>query len=231
MLNGVYEMITVAIPVGPFPGCVKWLDEAIDSCLQQTPAVGEILLIDDMAGLPDNYRGCTTYKTPWRIGPAAAFNFGVALAKYERVIMLGSDDKLLPGCIDICNKAYTKNKEQDAYYWFNIVYNDGEEQGAACNAAMVTKGLWCFNGGFPVESACGAMDSILISIMLKNDGKAGWFFHIMGPPIYWVRRHPEQDTAYRGPWQGVIFSTRNILTEIWTKPEWPNFNAKEYLTH
>lgn len=224
-------MLTVAIPVGPFAGCVRWLDEAIDSCLQQTVKPSEILLIDDMAKLPDSYRGCTTYKTPWRVGPAHAFNYGVALAKNDLVIMLGSDDKLLPTCVETCLQAYKHNGRADAYYWMNLVYDNGEEQGAACNAAMVTKGLWKFNGGFPIESSCGAMDSILISIMLKNDGAAGWFYHIMGPPIYYVRRHPEQDTAYRGPWQGVIFSTRDILTNIWTKPNWPDFSPMEYLKH
>ncbi len=223
-------MITVAIPVGPYSSCVRWLSEAIESCKQQIVPVDEILLIDDCANLPP-IDGVNIYKTPWRIGPAAAFNYGVALAKNELVIMLGSDDKLMPDCIERCEHEYKRNHRNNmCYYWFNIEYDNGEQQGAACNAAMVTKTLWRFNGGFPVESGCGAMDSILISMMLKADGGLGWFYHIMGPPIYWVRRHEGQDTARRGPWQGVIFSTRNILTELHERPLWPEFNAKEYIS-
>ena len=61
-----------------------------------------------------------------------------------------------------------------------VVYNDGEVQEAACNAAMVTQGLWRLTGGFPPETAVGAPDAALVSIMLANSPRAGEFVRIKG---------------------------------------------------
>lgn len=220
-------MITVVIPVGPMPAHKKWLDNAIDSVLAQTHPAFEILLIDDLAGLNENYRGCRTYKTPWRVGVPCAFNFGVALSKTDLVFMLGSDDEIKPDCLYYCDKAWSEFQHKTAYYWVDVVYNDGVEQAAACNAAMVTKDLWKLTGGFPLESSSGACDASLLSIMIGNYPRAGEQIHVYSPkPLYYVRRHEGQDTADRGPWQGVILQTRHIVTQLWKPAIWTE-NYKE----
>ncbi len=212
-------MISVVIPVGPYPANKRWLDEAIGSVADQLGYGDELLLIDDYAHIKEpSFR---VIKNPWRLGLVASFNIGVMAAVNERVVMLGSDDKLLPGAIDCCKATFNKYNNFCAYYYMKVVYDNGEQQDLPCHAAMVTKTLWKHNGGFPPETAIGAPDAALISIMLGAKGAAGKLIPIESSgPLYWVRRHKDQDTAARGPYQGAILDTRNILTRDWVKPTW-----------
>lgn len=154
--------------------------------------------------------------SPWYLGVAHAFNFGVALADNEHVVMLGSDDTLEPNCIEECEKA----KLDGLYYqYFPLRYMDtGEIQNIACNAAMVTKELWRHTGGFPVQSASGAPDCALLSIMMaRPGGEAGQIVRIgNGEPLYNYRRHNETDTARNyQKWEKVILATRDLVTKDW----------------
>ena len=240
--------ITVAIPVGPFSTDQQWLDECLASVHEQTCEADEILLIDDMAGLKldssafsledgsylvDDTRvrlgGCRIWRSPWRLGVAHAFNFGVALAKNDLVFMLGADDTLHPECLERCLATYEEQPENIrdyAYYFVGVHYLDGREdneQFLACNAAMVTKELWRISGGFAVESASGAPDSALISAMMVHP-EAGWFAGVgEGMCLYNYRPHAATDTAKRGGWQGVILETRDILTREWAPPKWGRY--------
>lgn len=216
-------MITVVIPVGPYPANKRWLEEALLSVKKQTHKPDEILLIDDMADLSDVYLGsiCTVWRSPWRLGVAHAFNFGVALARNDLVFLMGSDDTLEPTCLERCYKEWQSNNKQDAYYYTGITYmDDDEKQDLACGYALVTKGLWRKTGGFPVESAVGAPDAAFISILMVHH--TGSLIKVAGgAPLVNYRRHNESDTAGRGPWQGAILETRDVLTSTWKKPEWP----------
>src|SRR3972149_1200671 len=98
--------VTVAIPVGPSEANVRWLDEAVASVREQTyDGPIQVLLVDDMQGLPYTH-GVTTWHAPWHLGVATAFNIGVAVAEYDLVFMLGSDDRLLPQCLARCVEAF-----------------------------------------------------------------------------------------------------------------------------
>lgn len=220
--------VTVVIPVGPEPQHVRWLDEAIASVREQTYPVGQILLIDDMQGMP--YRsGVTTWHAPWHLGVATAFNIGVALAAHELVFMLGSDDRLLPTCISQCIRAYKHVAGRDhTYFSVPVQYSDErEDQNAPCNAAMVTKALWRRCGGFPIEASTGAPDAALISIMMKNPDAGRYVMVGDGKPLYWYRVHDDTDTAGRGPWQGVILGTRDLMTQLWHEPRWSRLQRKD----
>lgn len=216
-------MISVVIPVGPFPANKRWLKEALDSVYNQTMKPEEILIIDDMAGLPEGFYGTHVWYSPWRLGVAHAFNFGVALARNELVFLMGSDDTLEPTCLEQCHLRWKENQKQDAYYFTGIKYSDNDElQDLPCGYAMVTKGLWQKTGGFPVESAVGAPDAALVSILMKHFPKS--LVKVAdGAPLVTYRRHGESDTAGRGPWQGAILETRDVVTTIWQKPEWPRY--------
>jgi hypothetical protein len=212
--------ITVTIPVGPFPGNTQWLDEALESVFDQTVKPQQIMIIDDMAGLPEGYHGTHVWYSPWRLGVAHAFNFGVALAQHDLVFLMGSDDTLEPTCLEKCYHEWEKNKKADAYYYCGINYiDDGTTQDLPCGYAMVTKGLWRKTGGFPVESAVGAPDSALISILMVHHKKS-LVKVANGAPLVNYRRHDGSDTAGRGPWQGAILETRDVLTNTWTEPKW-----------
>lgn len=222
-------MITVVIPVGPYPANKKWLKEALESVASQTHKTDEVLLIDDMAGLSfatecmPSGMAIRTWESPWRLGVAHAFNFGVALAKNDLVFLMGSDDLLEPTCLEKCIKEWENNKKLDAYYYTGIEYmDDDEKQDLPCGYAMVTKGLWRKTGGFPVESAVGAPDAAFVSILMVHH-KDSLVKVDNGTPLVNYRRHNESDTAGRGPWQGAILETRNVLTNTWKKPDWPRY--------
>ena len=213
-------MITVVIPVGPYPSNVRWLDEAIGSVADQLGYGDELLLVDDYARLKgfSNFR---IVRNPWRLGLVASFNIGIMSAINERVIMMGSDDKLLPNAIACCKATWDKYTNFHGYYYMKVVYDNGEQQNLPCHAAMVTKSLWKHTGGFAPEMAIGAVDSMFISILLGAKGAAGKLIEVESPgPLYWVRRHAEQDTAQRGEYQGPIFTIRDSLTRNWVKPTW-----------
>lgn len=226
--------ITVVIPVGPEKHHADYLDECLASLVTQTRQPDEVILIDDMHGLVpsfgsgsvDDSRGLRvqTWASPWRLGVAHAFNFGVALAENDLVFMLGADDVLAPTCLERCLSAYVDNQMADAYYWVDVEYNDGRTQREPCGAAMVTKGLWRRTGGFPPEAASGASDAALISMLLGNDLADDLLIHVVSDkPLYGYRAHNQSDTAQRGPWQKIIIESRNLLTQQFKEPSWGRY--------
>lgn len=212
--------ITVVIPVGPYEANVRWLRACLDSVAAQTHPAAGILLIDDQAHLcEDDYPEAVIWRTPWLSGVAHAFNFGVALAPTELAVMLGSDDLLEPWCLEDCARTWEATRDPLGYYSLDVRYLDtGETQSIACNAAMVSKSLWRHTGGFPVQAAVGAPDTMLLSIMMAARGAAGAIRRVRsdrGAP-YLYRQHAETDTA-RNFWRlrEPIAQVRDILTRDW----------------
>lgn len=229
-MGEVQVLITVVIPVGPSESNKQWLGECLESVFAQTHRPEQILLIDDQAHLDvnDGYihiNGASyqvdVWKTPWRSGVAHAFNFGVALARNELIVMLGSDDWLEPDAISRLLDTYKKSEHKDAWYSFTIRYSDNDElQDEHCNCAAVTKGLWKLTGGFPPESEIGACDSIFISMMMVHHSDR-LIKVAEGKPLYNYRRHQQSDTGTRSSgYQGPIFVVRDLFTRNWEKPSW-----------
>lgn len=224
--------ITVVIPVGPEPHHKQWLDECIASVREQTHPTDEILLIDDMAGLPLMGNGVTVWHAPWRLGVAGAFNCGIGLATNDLVFMLGSDDWLEPTCLEECVARYEEHQE-DAYYWVVVEYENQlegtlrEEYGdrldaplrVACNAAMVTKGLWKKTGGFPVE-AVAAPDSLFLDVGVSN----GVFrlIPVSERPLYHFRYRATCESVRQLPLRRTEFfkHLRTFCRENWKPPNW-----------
>lgn len=224
-------MISIVLPVGPRKEDQRWLDECLESIEPQLKGKDEIILIDDMANLPNIYDdSIRIYKNAWRLGCAASWNVGISIAKNDYCLMMGADDWLLPGAVQSAIEEIVKSNDEYGYYSFTIQYYNEytkifeEMQSLPCNAAVVNKKLWKYSGGFPPETAVGAPDAAFISILLGNPGKVGYIHKIAeGIPLYVVRRHKDQDTAQRLPYQGVILEVRNILTQTWTPPRWGRF--------
>ncbi len=213
------EPVTVVIPVGPEPSHREWLQDAIHSVESQMDGHDHLLVVMD--GEPQGPGGnwgsdiVIRRTLPWRMGVAGAFNAGVGWARNELVVMLGSDDLLLPGAIDACVQTWEDNDRADAYYWMSIEYSDDRKdkiQALPCNAAMVTRAFWRWSGGFPVETASGAPDAALVSMLMVHAPEKLIAVQ-QGTALQWVRVHEGQDTAGRAPWQGVIHATRDILTK------------------
>lgn len=220
----------VTIPVGPKEHHSRYLDQCLRSVLAQTYPASDIMLIDDMHGLDEDALRAEygplvrVWRAPWLLGVAAAFNAGVSLCAADQTLMLGGDDWLDPEALFYAYKCIEARNGEPSYYWYDVQYDDGEQQSLPCNAALVSREFWHKTGGFPPETGCGAPDAALISMMLvrqDEESPMGRIRHIVSPrPMYNVRRHPDQDTASRGPYQGAIHAIRNVLTETWQPPQW-----------
>ena len=224
-------MLTVVIPVGPDKVYLRYLEECVESVSKQERAAFEILIMDDQAHLKGTklfesiesmHPNVHIRKTAWLSGVAHSFNFGVALAQNELVIMLGSDDRLQPWAVEDCIKSYRQHRDPLGYYWMDVEYSHGETQSLPCNAAMVTKTMWRALGGFPPESACGAMDTVIMSVMATHP-EAGHLIKVESDePPYWYRAHDETYSRRIGSkLAGASKIVRDYYTENWSKPTWP----------
>lgn len=208
--------ITVGIPVGPHESQRRWLGEALGSVRRQTMEADEILLFFDGGdpGVEDMGDDVSICQTPWPVGPVGAFNCVVGAARNPLILLMGSDDKLYPDCVRQCWEAWRRYGDAEGYYYLDVAYSDGRGvQTIPCNAAMVTKELWKLTGGFPLEGAVGAMDTMLISMILAAEGRLGRLYRVSDEPLYWYRVHAEIETLKHGAeWQGVIFTVRDLVT-------------------
>jgi len=166
---------------------------------------------------PETY--ISYWVSPWNVGVADAFNFGVSMAMHPLVFMLGSDDKMLPTCLEECIKAYDKHKIEG---WYNVTIetSSGEQMWIPNNTAMVTKELWKWTGGFG-PSAFAGPDAWLLSILMKHAPER--IIQVQqGTPLCWLREHDHQDTK-KTAWVfgDEMVSIRNKETERW-KPHGSN---------
>lgn len=227
--------ITVVIPVGPRAEDCTYLAECLASVDAQTMQP-HILIVDDMHGWYDQSPACainntivTPVENPWNLGVAASFNIGVALAPTEHVLLLGADDLLQPHAIELAQRAIEARPTEQAYYWYDIRYMDDRPeplQGQPCGAAVVTKALWRATGGFPVESAIGRSDVMLVGLLMGHPD-VGTLIPVgswEGEPQYWVRVHDGQHTASRGPWVRALEEAANAYWATWRKPEWGRYS-------
>lgn len=239
--------ISIVVPVGPNPAYLEYLPECLESIADQMHHPSDqIILIDDMAHLKKqpaktrmeyNFHGVREWarytsnntsfnveyiENPWLLGCAASWNIGVVKAANEWCILMGSDDKLMSGCLDACREVISNQPDPFGYYNLTIQLDNGEKHDVFNNAAMVSKSLWRATGGFPISAAVGAPDALLISMMMVHMPH-----HLLqlrqGVPLYWVRQHEHQDTRKQGGffWSEVI-SIRDKETQRFTMPEWTN---------
>lgn len=212
--------ITVVVPVGPQPAYRNYLEECLSSLFKQTRLPTEVLVIDDMADLSQtDVPGCKLFKNDWLLGCADSWNRGVALSQTDCVFLMGSDDTLMPECLEACWEAYQAYNGLAAWYNVTCALQDGSVQDLPNNAAMITKNLWRLTGGFP-PSAFAAPDALLISIMLAH--MPDRILQVRkGIPLYWCRQHPGQDTLRNaGRFNGPTIDIRGIETATWQPPDW-----------
>lgn len=218
--------ITIIVPVGPNPAYLEYLPECLASIEAQMSDDDALFIIDDQANLvqqPNDFQfnpSKRIWHTPWLSGCAHSWNFGVSLAWNEWCILMGSDDKLLPGALDACREVLSSDPDPLGYYHMTFQLDTGEILSHYNNAALVSKALWKATGGFPITSTVGAPDALLISIMMVHMPE---HLHQIkeGTPLYWVRQHEHQDTRqYAAFFNPEVISIRNKETERWQAPQW-----------
>lgn len=221
--------VSVIVPVGPDPKYKEYLMECLTSIVEQLEPGDEVLVVDDMAFLTHEYFASIPaapgahihyVRTEWWSGPFVAWNMGVALAKNDLCLLMGSDDSLMPGCLDALKQAYYHNQQKPAWYNLTIQLDDGTLHSVFNNAAAVTRKLWAWLGGFPPSASLGAGDAMLISILMVH-GSDKLIQVREGTPLYHCRQHEAQDTLK----QGALFSyetirVRDIETQRWLSPKW-----------
>lgn len=236
--------ITVVIPVGPRAEDCAFLGECLESVMAQTVRP-RLIVIDDMHGIDPTRDGNHDHELPWadfangtdypivfhsnewNLGVAASFNTGVAIAPTEHVLLLGADDWLDPTAIECAQHAIETQPSERGYYWFRVRYSDDRplrDQSVPCGAAVVTKALWRATGGFPVESAVGRSDSMLVGLLMKYP-ELGDLIPIPDNsiPPYRYRVHDASHTASRGPWVQALESTAQAYWSTWAKPAWGRY--------
>jgi hypothetical protein len=222
--------ITAVVPVGPDPRYKDFLEECLHSIVEQMQAGDEILVVDDRANLEPEFFApiplpdgavLNYVKTEWLSGCAAAWNIGVGLARNENCILMGSDDKLMEGCLAVCHQKLS-DTDYDALGYYNLtcLTSEGETVAAFNNAAMISKKLWYYLGGFPPTAGVGAPDALVISIMMVHLPQ-----HLIqlgeGRPLYWVRVGEHQDTRKQAaPFNWEVIRIRDIETARWKPAEW-----------
>lgn len=222
--------ISIVVPVGPNPAYKEYLSECLDSIRSQMTLEDELVVVDDMAHvnylifpkgtawIPDNYKYVINH---WLLGCAASWNIGVGVASNEFCILMGSDDKLLPGCLEACRKRISHKPDPLGFYNLTIRLSSGETTSVFNNAAMVSKALWRYTGGFPLSASVGAPDALLISMMLVHMKE---HLHQLeeGKPLYWCRQHPNQETQRSAAFfHPEVISIRNKETaRFMPNPEW-----------
>jgi glycosyltransferase involved in cell wall biosynthesis len=222
--------VSVVVPVGPQKEYLNYLKECVYSISDQMFPQDEIVLVDDMANLNEHVdmwsarsKGTIRYtRNDWLLGCADSWNRGVALAKNDLVLLMGSDDVLLPDALDALREAYVENNGNAAWYNLTIQIDEGPDTGTHTvfnNAAAVTKELWKLTGGFP-PSAFAAPDALLISIMMVH--MSDRLIQVKeGAPLYWCRVHDAQDTQrMAGPFNWEVIQIRNVETARWKEPTW-----------
>ena len=213
--------ISVVVPVGPDPVYRKWLPECLDSIFEQTYPASQVILVDDMAHLNyEEYDGCDLIKNHTLLGPGLCWNAGVFYSESNCAFLMGSDDTLMPTCLEECVKAYEDIGDERGYYNVTIEDSDGDVHTITNNAAMVTRELWKHTGGFPITGTIGAPDSILISIMIAHLSK---HFHQVaeGTPLYFNRIHDRQVTKLQsGFFHAELFGIRDKETARWEPAMW-----------
>lgn len=220
--------ISVVIPIGPYARHRTYLPEMIHSIQEQTVPPSEVVFVDDGSGaiggdpLPDLVVGATRVKlvrNRWNLGVTNSMNVGVASATFDLMIMGCADDKLLPRCVELCYEAWKRMRIELGYYYLGVRYSTGAEQNVACGAAMVTRALWKYTGGFFPECAVGAGDHIWLSAMLGSANRRvnrAQILRVSDEVLYWYRQDSNEATS-RNIWP-AIEAVRDKYTETWIPP-------------
>jgi len=240
------NQVTVLIPVGKGP-YKSWLPEAIDSAINQSVPPGEILLVDDAAGITDqdmhNWFGkypeplrfhsgylvfnklvwwwegappereiwISLWRLPHKIGFSQAFNCGMEVAIFDNIMYLAADDILGVDAIKDSLAAWETNHEKDG--WYSLTYES--PSGGICdipiNAAMITRNLWRWMGGYPPEAFAGPDALALSRLMVHAPDRI--IKVAPGKVNYHIREHPQQETkTVAQPYSEEMTSIRNKAT-------------------
>jgi len=218
--------LSIAIPVGPRKNHRKWLRECVENIKVQLGEDDSILLVYEppyeasdphFADDVPVQRQVVKVLIPARIGVAAMVNLSVGYAENEHVLLMNSDDKLLPDALEAVREAWEKHQDRQGWYYLNTLYSDGREQKSASGVAMVCKSHFLKIGGYPPESAVGYPDWMFLSLMQERGLITT--YPVSDKYLHWHRVHPEQETLFRQDWNEITKKVHATLQTTWRQPE------------
>jgi hypothetical protein len=133
------------------------------------------------------------------------------------IFMIGSDDKMLPECLEKCLQSY-EDKQIEGWYGVTYQIESGAVSSIPNNTCMVTKKLWKALGGFPPSAGVAACDALALSIMMVHMPER--ILHVPSEgPLCWLREGDYQDTRKNMAFfanSHVVETIRGMETERWT---------------
>lgn len=116
---------------------IKYLNEAIDSCLRQTYGNFELVIVDDaspedLKSVVDKYQDnrIRYYRNKKNCGAIEVvdnWNICLSYAKGDYVICMGDDDKLLPNCLEEYSKLIEKYPSIGLLHGWTEIINESSE--------------------------------------------------------------------------------------------------------
>ena len=181
---------SVVTPVGPRENHRRWLPECLESVRTQSLSAYEHILVVQPPNLtfePDPRTRTHVVNLSWEFGPWC-INIGIESALSEWIVVLCSDDYLLPDCLKQLDERIRRIGRQSFYLRFPMIDSDGVGlPGGNC----FHKDLWRSVGGYPY--GIQTMDQeIVSSILLSPNIDQPSVYDSMTGPLLYHRRHPEQ---------------------------------------
>lgn len=135
---------SVVTPVGPLPHHTRWLPECLASVRAQTYPADEHLLVEDGANLPEQV-GASVVRLLAPLGPTCV-NAGIAVARNDWIVILNSDDELLPRCLELLAARIAEIGLAEFYLRFPVVVGAGKTLPAG---QCFHQAVWGSVGGYP----------------------------------------------------------------------------------
>ena len=207
----------------------QYIEQAVNSALNQTYPNKEIILVDDgsnvetKAVLKKLEHKITKLITQENQGQSTARNVGINAAKGEFILVLDSDDYFEPS---FCEKAIQvflqdKNVKIATCHAFRL-YPDGSKdvfiskggtilnfllENDALGTSMFLKEDWLLCGGYDEKMRSGFEDWEFFIRVLSTEGVA----HVIEEPLYNYRKRKDSTTARANK------NKYNLLNYIYTK--------------
>lgn len=142
------DKIKFSIIVPVYNGA-SYLQEMIDSALQQTYTNFELILVDDCSTDSSAEVIQENLKLDQRIkyiktlhnsgGPATPKNIGLAYSQADFISFMDQDDKLLPNKLELANRVFTENPEFDIVFFDYIPFGDTKNNKSALSSNFLER--------------------------------------------------------------------------------------------
>jgi glycosyltransferase involved in cell wall biosynthesis len=190
----------------------QYIEQAVNSVLNQSYPYKEIIVVDDGSNLETKVvlqkleSKITKLITQNNLGQSAARNVGIKESKGDYILVLDSDDFFEPSFIEKAIKVFLENKNTKIVTCFaNLILENGKSyiykpkggdlacflcSNGALGSVMFRKEDWKFSGGYDETMRQGFEDWEFYIRLLQKEGVA----QVMEEPLYNYRKRNNTTT-------------------------------------